>query len=80
LIEGWKINSIKLNNMTMKDAGKEFDANSKIGFGIDGDEETRDQDFVAVRGDYETNKFIIGLQEENGEIEKQAEELKLSIS
>ena len=80
LIEGWKINSIKLNNMTMKDAGKEFDANSKIGFGIDGDEETRDQDFVAVRGDYETNKFIIGLQEENREIEKQAEELKSSFS
>ncbi len=80
LIEGWKINSLKLNNMTMKDAGKEFDANSKIGFGIDGDEETRDQDFLAVRGDYETNKFMIGLQEENREIENQAEELKASIN
>lgn len=79
LIEDWKINSIKLNNMTMKDAGKEFDANSKIGFGIDGDEETRDQDFAAVRGDYETNSFVVGLKQENLEIEAKAEKLKKSI-
>jgi len=79
LIEGWKVNSIKLNNMTMKDAGKEFDANSKIGFGIDGDEEIRNQDFAAVRGDYETNSFVVGLKKENEGIEAKAEKLKNSI-
>ncbi len=80
LIDDWKTSSIKLNNMTMKDAMKEFDANSKIGFGIDGDETTRDQDFSAVRGDYETNKFVVGLQKENQEIGKKAEALKAAIS
>lgn len=80
LIEDWKMSSIKLNNMTMKDAGKEFDANSKIGFGIDGDAAIRDQDFEAVRGDYETNKFVVGLQQENRDIEERAEKLKASIN
>ncbi len=80
LIDDWKANSIKLNNMTMKDAMKEFDANSKIGFGIDGDDTTREQDFAAVRGDYETNKFVVGLRDENREIEKQAEALKAAVS
>ncbi len=79
LIDDWKANSIKLNNMTMKDAMKEFDANSKIGFGIDGDEKTRDKDFAAVRGDYETNKFVVGLKKENQDIENQAEQLKAAI-
>ena len=72
LVSQWKVNAIKLNNMILKDAEKEFDQNSRIGFGIDGNEETKKDDFSAVRGTYEDNKFVIKLREENEEIEKMA--------
>ena len=68
----WKSYAIKLNNMILKDAEKEFDPGSKLGFGIDGDVDTRDNDFQAVRGVYENNKFVISLQKESKEIEEKA--------
>jgi len=73
IIRDWQINSTKLNNMILKDAQKEFDITSRIGFGLDGDEETRDEDFAAVRGNYEGNEFIKNLKTENEEIEKKAQ-------
>lgn len=75
IIRDWKTNSIKLNNMIMKDAEKEFDPGSKIGFGIDGEANTRDMDFQAVRGEYDKNKFVISLQKESNEIEEKANRL-----
>ena len=46
----WESESIKLDKMILSDAAKEFDDSSKIGFGIDGDEEVRDQDFEGGQG------------------------------
>lgn len=43
---------------------------SKIGFGLDGEEEIRDLDFENVRGKYEENKFVIELKKETEEIRK----------
>jgi hypothetical protein len=75
IITDWKTNAIKLNNMIRKDAEKEFDTGSKIGFGIDGDADTRDNDFQAVRGVFDKNKFVISLQKESKEIEEKADRL-----
>jgi hypothetical protein len=75
IIKDWKTNAIKLNNMILKDAEKEFDPGSKFGFGIDGDADTRDSDFRAVRGIYDNNKFVISLQKESKEIEDKADKL-----
>ncbi len=70
LLQDWETNSLKLNNMILRDAMKEFDQNSKVCFGIDGDEESREADFLAVRGTYEGNKFIQGLHAENESIKQ----------
>jgi hypothetical protein len=70
IITDWRDNSIKLNNMILKDAEKEFDLVSKIGFGLDGDVEMRDKDFESVRGKFDGNKFVIGLRKETEEISK----------
>jgi hypothetical protein len=59
----------------MKDAEKEFDLSSKTGFGIDGDEKTKDMDFKSVRGTYDDNKFITELRNRTKEIEKRAARL-----
>ena len=75
IITDWKTNAIKLNNMILKDAEKEFDPCNKLGFGIDGDDDTRDRDFQAVRGVYDKNKFVIKLQKETLEIEVKADRL-----
>jgi NDP-sugar pyrophosphorylase family protein len=75
IITDWKINAVKFNNMILKDAEKEFDAGAKLGFGIDGDETTREMDFEVVRGVYNENKFISGLQKESAGIEEKADRL-----
>jgi hypothetical protein len=75
IITDWKTNTIKFNNMILKDAEKEFDSGSKIGYGIDGDADTRDDDFQAVRGEYDKNKFVTSLQKESKEIEEKADRL-----
>ncbi|MBN1821206.1 MAG: DUF4954 family protein [Prolixibacteraceae bacterium] len=52
------VNKIKLNNMILKDAEKEFDPNSKTGFGYLNDNNIKDADFESVRGTYEKNSFV----------------------
>jgi len=69
----WRENSIKLNNMILKDAEKEFDQTSKIGFGIDGGDDIRNADFESVRGKYEDNKFVLELRKESENIAMLAE-------
>ncbi|MBS4035041.1 MAG: DUF4954 family protein [Ignavibacterium sp.] len=71
LIE-WRDNSIKLNNMILKDAEKEFDQVSKIGFGLDGNDRERDKDFEFVRGKFDDNKFVVELRKESGIISENA--------
>ena len=75
IIEEWKKASVKLNNMIMKDAEKEFDPTSMLGFGIDGDEETQKKDFTAVRGTYEENSFVKGLIEDSRLKEEKASKI-----
>ena len=76
LLTRWETDAVKLDRMILSDAGKEYDSISKIGFGIDGNEEIVDQDFEAVRGILEENKFIAGLKKEMEQIGKKAAKLK----
>lgn len=75
IINGWKDSSVKLNNMILTDAEKEFDTTSRIGFGIDGDEDVKAKDFEAVRGTYYGNKFVVELKKESDAIQQSAENL-----
>uniref|UniRef100_UPI003566DFC6 DUF4954 family protein n=1 Tax=Mariniphaga sediminis TaxID=1628158 RepID=UPI003566DFC6 len=69
VLEEWKSNSLKLNNMILKDAEKEFDQLSRIGFGNDGDEKEQLDDFENIRGKYESNSFVLGLKQESEKTE-----------
>lgn len=68
ILTQWKDSKLQLNQMILADAKKEFDANSRIGYGIDGDEQTQDMDFSNVRGTFENNKFVKDILEENEKI------------
>lgn len=47
------------NDMILRDARKEFNTVSKTGFGIDGDEDTKNMDFEATRGIFDEHPFVI---------------------
>lgn len=64
VVREWQENVERLNNLIIKDAEKEFDSGSRIGYGLDGDEAVRDADFMAVRGTLDGNKFIADLRKE----------------
>ncbi len=58
MVNKWKDAVIKLDRLLREDAEKEFAPTAQIGFGIDGDEKTRSEDFAAVRGTFEENSFV----------------------
>ncbi|MDD4967996.1 MAG: DUF4954 family protein [Paludibacter sp.] len=58
LVEGWKTSVVKLDQLIYNDAKKEFDLNSRTGFGVDGNEEQKHLDFESVRGSFESNTFV----------------------
>ena len=63
----WRDASVKIYNMVITDAEKEFDDSVKIGFGIDGN---REEDFKAVRGECENNSFVKNIRGLITEVEK----------
>lgn len=63
LIKKWENAVVDLDNRLLADAMKEFGETVKIGFGADGDISDRDKDFSSVRGDYETNTFVVATKE-----------------
>ena len=58
--------------MINSDAKKEFDSNSRISYGAFGHTE---DDFQAVRGETDENKFVKSLIQENEEVEVEAEKI-----
>lgn len=80
LVASWKKDKIKLNNMILRDADKEFDVNSMKGYGIDGDADVRRKDFEAVRGTKASNSFVRSLLEDNQKTEEKADRLKAFFS
>ncbi|MCF7956888.1 MAG: DUF4954 family protein [Phycisphaerae bacterium] len=54
--------SKKLTKMRLKDAQKEFALDGRVGFGMDNTEIQRDREFLAVRGNFQTNSFVQKLK------------------
>lgn len=77
LLERWRDASLKLLNMVLGDVQKEFEGDVRCGFGIDGN---RDEDFEAVRGSFEKNKFVKKLQSDSEAIKGTFESTKTLIS
>jgi len=63
IIRRWKDSVVKLDQMLYADAKKEFSLSARTGFGIDGaSQRTVEADFEQVRGDFETNPFVMETQ------------------
>ena len=75
LILEWKKINTKFYELVVYDAKKEFIENTQIGYGIDGNEATRHQDFLNVRGSFENNSFVKQMKIELNNKNKQADEV-----
>lgn len=63
IIRRWKDSVVKLDQMLYADAKKEFSLSAHTGFGFDGaSQRTVEADFEQVRGDFETNPFVMETQ------------------
>lgn len=62
-VERWKKAVVDLDHMVYNDARKEFDLNSRTGFGVDGDRSQQKADFESVRGSFESNSFVLAVLE-----------------
>ena len=58
IVHVWTKSVVELDELLYEDAKKEFDLISRTGFGADGDEKTKIQDFNNVRGKFEENPFV----------------------
>ncbi len=76
VIENWKYAELTFADLVLRDAKKEFNTVSKTGFGLDGDDEVKNLDFEAVRATFESNAFVIEIQNEL----KQKSELALKLT
>ncbi|MEI7641161.1 MAG: DUF4954 family protein [bacterium] len=73
IMDAWKEASTKLVDMVLVDGSKEFEEKTRTGFGLDGN---KDADFEAVRGTFETNKFIKKLQASKNDITADFDKIK----
>lgn len=75
LTRKWKEAVVNLDHMLYADARKEFAATAQTGYGIDGDEETKQRDFAGVRGTFEGNSFVCDIKKHIETKSELAEEL-----
>lgn len=58
IVERWMKSVLKLDNMLLDDAKKEFSLQSRTGFGIDSPDDEGDADFESVRGEFDSDPFV----------------------
>lgn len=61
-ITGWKNAVVDLDHELYEDARKELSSTAQIGFGLDGDEMTKESDFAEVRGTFEHDSFVTEIE------------------
>jgi hypothetical protein len=71
----WKQAVLDLDDRLYADTKKEFAATAQIGFGLDGDNETKEHDFAAVRGTFEADGFVAQIEKHIAAKSKLADEL-----
>lgn len=63
LVRRWQESVIGLDNLLYKDAKKEFSLTFMTGFGVDGSDKEKLEDFEGVRGAFESNPFVMAVKE-----------------
>lgn len=72
LIQKWLDAVLDIDQMLIKDAQKEFSITSMTSFGVDGGEFEKAEDFESVRGEFESNPFVLEIHQHMEEKQKLA--------
>lgn len=81
IVKRWKEAVVTLDKMLYDDAKKEFSLATKVGFGMDGKDNTRRElDFESVRGDFENNPFVKSVVEHIDKKSKLGDEIIAKLS
>jgi len=75
VVKRWKDAVLELDHRLYADTQKEFAATAQIGFGLDGDSQTKQSDFAAVRGTFEADGFVAQIEKHIAAKSRLAEEL-----
>jgi hypothetical protein len=70
----------KFLKLVLNDASKEFDNVVRTGFGQDGNADDVAADFEAVRGNYDTNKFVRQMESELAALGERVERFKQAVA
>lgn len=62
MVQRWLKAVHTLDDLLYEDAKKEFNLSAQVGFGVDIDPSLRVLDFHGVRGDFDTNPFVVEIQ------------------
>ena len=61
IVKRWQEAVVGLDRMLYEDAKKEFSLSAMTGFGVDGQGNEKQLDFEQVRGDFESNPFVMAI-------------------
>lgn len=70
IVEKWKASVLEMDRYLYEDAKKEFSMSKMTGFGMDGINGAREEDFAQVRGEFDSNKTVIAIREHMEKKEK----------
>jgi hypothetical protein len=75
IVEKWKKSVLEMDRFLYEDARKEFSMSKMIGFGVDGTNGAREEDFAQVRGEFANNKTVVAICEHMEKKEKLGNEI-----
>jgi hypothetical protein len=70
----------KFLKQILNDARREFDEMTQTGFGHHGTAEDADADFLAVRGDYDSNKFVMQMSDELDALARRVDQFQQDVA
>lgn len=62
VVKKWKASVLEMDRYLYEDARKEFSLTKMTGFGVDGQNGAREQDFAQVRGEFEKNETVKAIK------------------
>ena len=78
--ETWLSSRREFLELVLIDATKEFESASRTGFGMDGGAEAAEADFRAVRGDYDTNRFVQDIRQQIAALSQRVADFKQRVA
>jgi hypothetical protein len=79
LVDDYGTAQQKFLQLILIDAEREYDQASRIGYGLDGDEDEAARDFAAVRGEFSSNSFVQDVRADIAAVQSSCDALRIRL-